>query len=371
VSAIIVALAMSVLFGSAALSVDYGHMVLERRNAQNAADAAARAVATDCVLKRSTCSTDATTRTTIVARNAGSTATSTGSKVGTSYTVDVAKPVDMAFAKLWGNSTNTVHAHAKATWGGFPVEGAPMLPMAIPYCTYKNNEPPATTPILLRSDVISVVFNVIVQGGTLGRAITTLLGELTGVTESCASSTGLNLKMIRGPIWMSGLEGTLHGTFVWNSSVCNMKTGTIDGFLGSTTSAVIPSSCVNKLGTMIKKGQVITLPIYEPSISLDKLGLELDGCLLGVCSAKIPPRIGVKVLGFAPFKITGWNYPNNVNLDPNAPPCAAINLLTHPPASVGCAGIQGYFVKSMMRDPDWTYSPNGVDLGASSVTMSE
>jgi hypothetical protein len=245
-----------------------------------------------------------------------------------------------------------------------------MLPMGIPYCMYKANQPPATTPFLLRSDVISVVFNVIVQGGTLGRLITTLLGDLLGVTDSCTGPTGLNLKMLRGPIWLSGLEGALHGAFNWNSSVCNMHLGTIDGFLGSTMSSVIPSSCVNKLGSSIKKGQIVLLPVYVPSISLQQLGLELDGCLLGICSAKIPPRIGIKVLGFAPFKITGWNYPNNSNPDGNAPQCFSIALLVHPPASIGCNGIQGYFLNSMQANPDFTYSQSGADYGATSVTLS-
>ncbi|MEO6473167.1 MAG: hypothetical protein ABIR57_14295, partial [Aeromicrobium sp.] len=125
------------------------------------------------------------------------------------------------------------------------------------------------------------------------------------------------------------------------------------------------------LGSTIKKGQIILLPVYVPSISLDKLGLEMDACLLGICSAKIPPRIGVKVLGFAPFRITGWNYSGNVQSDPNAPACSSINLLVHPPASVGCNGIQGYFLKSIQKNPDFTYAPPGADYGASDIRLSE
>jgi hypothetical protein len=89
------------------------------------------------------------------------------------------------------------------------------------------------------------------------------------------------------------------------------------------------------------------------------------------CSAKIPPRIGIKVVGFAPFKITGWSYPTNANPDPNAPVCSSIDLLVHPPASIGCNGIQGYFVKTLQASSDFTYSPDGADLGAGSVTLTD
>jgi Flp pilus assembly protein TadG len=376
VSSIIIALLMTCLIASVGLGVDSSSLAYQRGRVQHSADNAARAIAQDCVLKKVACSTSGATSTAsyFAAQNSsGGTASIPGgvSTTSTSVTVKVDKVVPTRFFGVLGVNSKTVSARAKASWTGHPTEGTTMLPMGIPWCMYKNNLPPSTTPILLRSDVISVVFNVIVQGGTLGRVITTVLGDLLNVTTSCTSPDGLNLKMLRGPIWLSGLDGAVNGVLNWNSSVCNMHLGTITGFLGSSISSVIPSNCVNKFGSSIRKGQIITMPIYVPSISLEQLGLETDACLLGICSATVPPRIGVKVVGFAPFKVTGWNYPNNVNLDPNAPACSSINLQVQPPASVGCNGIQGYFVKSMQADPNFTYDPNAMDLGGTDVRLSE
>lgn len=371
---VIIVMLFAGLIGAVGVGVDTSSLAFQRSRAQNSADAAAVAIAQDCALKKANCTAAgaASTATYFASKNSsGGTVTVPGGATPTSGSVRVRveKTVPTRLLSFVGVDSKNVAAEARATWGGHPTQGSPVLPMGIPYCTYAANKAPATTPLLLRSDLVSVVFNVIVQGGVLGRLITTLLGDLLAVTESCTSPEGLNLKMLRGPIWLSGLEGAINGALNWNSSICNMHLGTITGFLGSTVSAVIPSNCMNKLGTSITKGQVVLLPIYQPSIALQQLGLELDGCLLGICSAKVPPRIGVKVLGFAPFKITGWNYPSNSQPDPNAPTCAAINLLTHPPASVGCQGIQGYFVSSMTKDPEFTYSPTGADFGAGAVEL--
>ncbi len=370
---IFVGMIATVLIAAVGLGVDTAGVTFERGRVQHSADAAALAIAQDCALDKVACSASGarTSATYLTDQNSpGATVPADGvTLTGSTVKVTVKKTASTSFLTAVGIQSKQVTGEATATWVGHPLEGASVLPMGIPYCTYKNNMAPATTPVLFRTDVVSVVFNVITQGGVVGRLITNLLGDLLSVTESCTSPSGLNLKMLRGPIWLSGLEGAVNGVFNWNSSICNMKLGTLTGFLGSTVSAVIPSNCMNKLGTSIAKGQIVLLPIYEPSISLDKLGLELDGCLLGICSAKVPPRIGVKVLGFAPFKITGWNYPTNSNPDPNAPLCSSINLLVQPPASVGCNGIQGYFVKSMTKDPDFTYSPTAADFGASAVSL--
>lgn len=374
VTAVLLTMMMTLLIASAGVGVDTASLAFQRGRVQHSADAAAMAVAQDCALQNSACTAAGarSTGTYYANQNSpGGVVPADGvSLTSTSVRVDVDRATQTPLMGVVGVPNKVVHASATATWNGHPLEGTTMLPMGVPYCMYKNNLPPATTPILLRSDVISVVFNVIVQGGAAGRLITTLLGDLLSVTDSCTTPEGVNLKMLRGPIWLSGLEGAVNGAFNWNSSVCNMHLGTIDGFLGSTVSSVIPSNCVNRLGTMIKKGQIITLPIYQPSISLQQLGLEMDACLLGICSAKIPPRLGVKVIGFAPFRITGWNYPTNSNPDPTAPACFAIDLLVHPAASIGCNGIQGYFLKTVQTDPNFTYSPTAGDYGANSVILS-
>ncbi len=376
VTIVIFAISSTVILASAGLGVDTASLAMERSRVQHGADAAATAIAQDCASHKVTCSAVGAKSSAdyLAGQNSpGATVPTTGGVTlnSSSVSVTVKKNVKLSLLSAVGLSPKSVTGKSTATWGGHPSEGSPVLPMGIPYCAYAANQAPATTPILFRSDTVSVVFNVIVQGGVVGRLITTLLGDLLGVTESCTTPDGLNLTMLRGPIWLSGLEGAVNGIFNWNSSICNMHLGTLDGFLGSTLSSVIPSNCMNKLGTSIKKGQIVLLPIYRPSITLSQLGLEMDGCLLGICSAKVPPRLGVKVLGFAPFKITGWNFSGNTNLDPSAPTCVAINLLTHPSASIGCQGITGYFVSSMVTDPNFTYTPTAPDYGAGSVVVTQ
>ena len=377
VTTVFIAIMMVVLTGMVAFSVDFGTISWEHKRAQNAADASALAIAADCsagnVLGCSTVGA-LTTAQTLTTQNAnGATpALPVPNMADSTARVTVGRDVSMTFARVFGLSTVHVSATAKATWVGHPVEGSPFLPLAVPYCLYKNNLPPATTPLLLRSDLISAVFNVVVQGGVLGRVLSTLLGDLAPAQESCTNPDGNDVVMLlRGPVWLSGIDGTVNGTYNWNSSICNMHLDYIKAFVGGTSSALIPSNCVNKLGNQIKQGQIITLPVYLPAnnlLSVGTLGFQLDDLGLSVV---VPPRLGVNVIGFAPFRITGWNYPGNVQLDPNAPACADLVLDVHPAVSIGCDGIQGYFVKNMQADPNFAYTPDGTDLGANGVRLIE
>ena len=376
VTAVFIAILMVVLTGMVAFSVDLGTIAWEHRRAQNAADASSLAIAADCSLGNvlgCTAVGALGTAQTLTNQNAnGATpALPVPNMVDSTVRVTVGKDVSLTFARVFGLSTVHVSATAKATWVGHPVEGSPFLPLAVPYCLYKNNLPPATTPLLLRSDLISAVFNVVVQGGVLGRLLSNLLGDLSPAQESCKNPDGNDVVMLRGPVWLSGIEGTVNGIFNWNSSTCNMHLDDINAFVGGLSSALIPSNCINKLGNQIKQGQIITLPVYLPAnnlLNVGPLGLQLN--LLGL-SVPVPPKLGVNVIGFAPFKITGWNYPGNVQLDPNAPACAALVFNVNPAVSIGCNGIQGYFVKNMQADPNFTYTPDGTDLGANGVRLIE
>jgi hypothetical protein len=66
-----------------------------------------------------------------------------------------------------------------------------------------------------------------------------------------------------------------------------------------------------------------------------------------------------RIVGFAPFKITGWQEPGNTKNDASATP-SCVNILT-----VTCQGIQGYFVRSVVQDPEqvFAYDKNAPDLG--------
>jgi hypothetical protein len=94
------------------------------------------------------------------------------------------------------------------------------------------------------------------------------------------------------------------------------------------------------------------LPVYESSSPLTILSSSLT----------------MKIVGFAPFKITGWNEPGNAKVDSSATPaCANILYLL---STITCQGIQGYFVRSAVMDPDqvFAYNSSAPDLGGVRLT---
>ena len=81
----------------------------------------------------------------------------------TSVRDKVNKTVETLFTGAIGVDSNAVTATAKATWGGLLNRGRRDAANGCAVVHVQNNLPPATTLLLLRSDVISVVSNVLLQ----------------------------------------------------------------------------------------------------------------------------------------------------------------------------------------------------------------
>ncbi|GGL88896.1 pilus assembly protein TadG-related protein [Nakamurella endophytica] len=131
-----------------ALVVDVGTAYVERRQLQNAADAAALAVAADC--GRGACGNTATTATTLAAANVGRSGTTAIATVtGHQVTVRTSGPVDYTFAPLIGIRGRTVGASSTAGWGA-PTGGRSVLPLAFSWCSFQAQTggglPTRTTP---------------------------------------------------------------------------------------------------------------------------------------------------------------------------------------------------------------------------------
>jgi hypothetical protein len=349
VTAIVVGLLATTLIAAAGLSIDVGNVVVQRQHLQTGADNAALAIAQDCALRRSTCATGGSnpagsTANLLVAQNIQGATTSVPGTVTTStesVTVSTTKSVPLTFASAIGIGPKTIHATAKASWDQAPTEGYPLLPMAVGYCQYKANAYPATNHVLIRTDLLSSALKgILATLNLLGISLDSFFGSST-----CTGSQGDTLKMSNGAVWLTSLLDALDLFDISNMSMCNMKVKIFTTMLETSISPVIaPTACVNKL----KIGTIAMMPIYESNSPLTLLSSKL----------------WLRIVGFAPFKITGWVEPGNAKNDSSASP-GCLNILT-----LTCQGIQGYFVRSVVQDPDqvFAYDSNAPDLGGVRLT---
>jgi Flp pilus assembly protein TadG len=145
---VMVALLMVPLLVCSALAVDVGALYVERRQLQNAADAAALAIAQDCASARVACTTMASTATTLAHANAGSGASAAPVRTGNTVTVTASATVNYVFAPVIGIDSKSVTAKSTASWGA-PIGGPAMLPIAFSWCAFTaqtaNGGAPAAT----------------------------------------------------------------------------------------------------------------------------------------------------------------------------------------------------------------------------------
>lgn len=423
-----VGLSLTLLIGALGLSADIGNVAYRRTQAQHGADAAAMSVASACArdLASSNC-LQYQALATDVAGDSISGATVTASAPGaTSATVGVSQVVDTPLLGAIGIGSKDIAATATASWNNYPLEGAPVLPIGVSWCTYDNHKAPPgssgdpSARVNLRTDTIQnldsalnpVTSSTYLLARTPVSSITqNLLG--TQATETC-NKAGTTVTELQGAIWLTGLTGVL-GYYQF-SAECDVRIryDTI-AYASALASGTIPPTCRDRLGSVVKVGDTILLPVYEPQSQLaSTLGIRTKTCasvstLLGLATindvcAEVPPQIGIRIVGFAPFKITGWTYPGNSNTDPAAscnelsttiPVQQRLNTLLSPlgtlgslamtvlntsvfniftntanlPLNVGCNGIQGYFVHTFTKDPNFTYSTTAPNLGNQAVRL--
>jgi Flp pilus assembly protein TadG len=141
-AAVVVALLMVPLLGFAALAVDVAAVYSDRAQLQDAADAAALAVALDCA--RGKCGNPTATAAAVLAANTTSAAaqgaralTPTVSTSSSGVTVTVSADQTHWFAPAVGISSSRVTATASAGWAT-TTRGRSAFPLAISYCEYRE-----------------------------------------------------------------------------------------------------------------------------------------------------------------------------------------------------------------------------------------
>lgn len=429
VSAIFFGLSMTLMIGGLGLSADVGKVAYERNRAQHAADAAARHLAFQCAKNPAgaTCSSLQSSAASIAADSFDG-GTVTASRNGDAVTVTVAENIDTPLLSFVGVPDKPVMADATAEVGVYyPTEVYDVLPLGVGYCTWKNNSGSAGTPsessssIHLRTDTLQSVRTMLSPlTGTLSTILGTdwLLDDLgTVATDACTDVDGSQLLTFKGATWLTGehVVGTvLSGLFNWSAGQCQLDVDQdLSTFLGGVEGGVFfPSACASRFGAGndIEEGTTILLPVYKPSTTADNLlGLEVSACVgLGSKAGTpstcitIPPEIGVEIVGFAPFKVTGWMFPStsggeSVGCSPSTTTLLAdlyslvngtftlleklLNAVTsllnqllgigNLTFSLACNGLKGYFTKSFTKDPNAHYETGGTDLGATYASLTD
>lgn len=382
VSLVIVAIAAVALLGATCLGVDTSNVVYQKGRLQHAADAAAFAIAKDCITNHTDpCKVggDESTVDEFIAANTNGGGAITSRTVDQDpndhVTVDITRAADLFFGPAIGIGTVDVTAHAKVKWL-YATAGA-VPPYAVSVCEWIHsplntsvfldasvNDNHPTDPLdalkLKKNDPQSLVKDLLYKSCTPGAGDNAVP---PGVTLDPTTRT------IRDGLWFS--DGT-------SNDVCG------GGQLQHVTLALndvrygasMNTNCSFKFDGL--PGQVVLLAIYAPwanpyyggacangTAGGSLLGYELapgDLCPNGASNAKgSVPKYKLKIVGFAPFKIEGT--------------CLAGHDVgdSHDDNNVECGtqGFRGQFVGSAQEFPGATYGSGGTNFGAVKLKLVE
>jgi Flp pilus assembly protein TadG len=252
--AVVVALMMVPLLGCAAIAVDVAAVRAEQQQLQNAADAAALAVAADCA--EAACGNTVSTATTLVQANGpgpgGTLGAPTVSVDGTGVTVTARATQRHWFAPVLGIGSSAVSRSSRAQWAG--AKTATVLPFAVSLCEYR-------------------------------RQVTAQ--PLTSLTRSVVTLPSTACTPLTGPVAPAGAWVTT------SASSCMLATAigaTLTQYRTSpsATTSNVPPSCRDALADL--DGTTVLLPVFD-----------VTGTAAGVPT--------YTVHGFAAFRVDGFTSP--------------------------------------------------------------
>jgi hypothetical protein len=216
VATIAVICVLTVMLGVAAVALDGGKIIMARRSAQNSADAAALAIATDCSRTGSPSSPAPYLKVSY-----GESAATPGCGGGT-VTVTVNKTVHYSLAQVLGKTSDLVHRSATAKWGALG-SSTGLFPLTIGTCAFTSA---FNVKITLHSYAVPGCPNPSGQFGFISNGCnnqTVVAGQdLPGTTGNNLVGTGCNeasLQALLGkeilvPVWNSqagtGSNATYH-----------------------------------------------------------------------------------------------------------------------------------------------------------------
>lgn len=353
VTAVFIAMSMTLLVGAVGLGVDTTSLRFQRSKVQHSADASALAIAYDCAALRPACATYQNTA--VGLTDANSAGASPAVTLGTdNVRVKVDNTVPTHFFKAFGITSKLVSGSAKVVWTGRPISG-PVIPFAVSLCEYLSK--PIQTPTLLRTDLNDVTKNEIPKKNTdpLTKVYNVEMPPYLTASGACTVPADARAKVPGLPAQVTMLQGGL-----WLSDAGN---STSDGKLLSTTILDSLTSVKGyvqtgwKFGAYLGSGKTLLMAIYAPTTNYDHAGFHV----LDNGSPSYPGYFDMKIIGYAPFVVSGWCLSQS-------PSGALSDCGGTAPSSVG---IAGKFVTEFSKDPDFTYGNNGTDFGAFDIHLSE
>jgi hypothetical protein len=332
--AIIVALCLVVMIGLAAWVIDGSALYQERRELQNGADAAALAIARDCVL--GACGDAYTTAEPYIRGNASddlSRIASGGITYPDSTSVRVVvrtlepelgadgddHTVDYQFAPVLGRDGLEVAAVAVARWGS--VGGGTTLPIVFSRCEFDeetNGNTIFESPPF--SGTGSVIFFHTGNGGS-------------SVPDDCAAQAGQD----------TDGDDRMPGGFGWlDQNECSANINE-DDWVGAKPGNGPPQDC----DPSDLLHQTILLPVFDDVTEQGGQGWA-NQCSIG------PGGKCYHIYGFTAFYVTGFRFPGNQSWRQN-PPCSAPDTC-----------ISGFFTEFIFAGGE---GPGDTDLGAKTIWL--
>ncbi|WP_187271795.1 Tad domain-containing protein [Aeromicrobium terrae] len=359
-SALLFALIGVVLIGATGLGVDTANLTMQRSRAQHGADAAAFAVAYDCIAgDAAKCSVagGTATATSLAIPNlridggaVSGLATSVPSGVSldsTQVTIRVARTVDNSFISVFPEwATSTVTANATARWSKHVVK-ATVIPFAVSLCEYVE----ARAAGLNTTTFVSSDENDNLKDFGNGDKESWL--DDNDMLKSCSAPSGVGgslpgaVHTVRGGFWFS-----VHG-----NNICNGKTDPevfekVDDVQGAN------ETCTKKWADDVApKGTILLLAIHAPTQNYRYGGAKTKGAV-GTGNGTPddnPTKFATQIVGFAPFKVAGW--------------CLGKPAACGGDSTGGRIGLLGAFIDSAKEFPDAEYGNEGAEFGAIKVEL--
>jgi Flp pilus assembly protein TadG len=354
---IILVLVAVVLVGAAGLGIDTGSLAYQRSKVQHSADAGAMAIGYECVKKTANCSTGAATAYagTYTAENspgADTTTTVPGgvSTASTSVRVTVHKTVSTKFFGVLGVHSKNVSATATAQWTNHATSGD-VIPFAVSMCEYAQAA--LNSPTLIESDLNDAAKDTIVKkaGIPADEAYANMAPYLA---PPCAVPPNIGLvgnpssvTMLNGGLWV--VDG--------NGNQCDGKPIPSQVLESIETVQSYNENCSKKYGDGdtgdLAAGAVFLMAIYAPTSNYQHAGMRIDANGNAVHAAEFD----MKIVGYAPFLVTGWC------LGKGGKACGG--------DSPGATGIAGSFIRSISRTPSFEYGTEGGAFGAVEVRLAD
>lgn len=357
VTAVFIAMSMTLLISAVGLGVDTTSLRFERSKFQHAADASALAIGNDCAAGKPECASYQSTANTLTAANSSASTAGVSPSPVTQASrqarVTVSEAVPTRFFKAFGINNKQVTATSRVIWTDYAT-AALVLPFAASVCEYKTTK----TPTYIETDINDLVKGLKKDkdkestlgpgGGNLDLLRTCSRPADVPASEVPASSLGV----MKGGLWIPKSDAS--------NNYCDGKLH-IDIFAVQTEIAGKNANCIaNKWGPELAPlvGGEMLMAIYAPARNYSYGGVaSAPAGLVGSGNAFIADENGrflIKIIGFAPFHVTGFCFEGTSY-------CRG--------TTTGKDRIDGYFTGSVKKFEEIEYGSGGTNFGAVKVEL--